>query len=300
MKGTKNIIKIIILGVIAILVAGFGINKIAEAASPSVYISPPSLDKKVGDTFNISVIINPSGQKACVVEGKLNLNKLTCQKVTIGSGISAQTSPSCDNLSFLLGIQGCTTSSKTLFTVTVKAKNADVGTANFTGVDIIGEGVSISSASSGGSYTITSTPSCNCSVWNSWQNGTCGAGNCSSTQRLQTHTRACTPSSCNIESESRCISDSNCILPLPSLETGDKEEIVEKPSQESKEIVGEPAAEEKIPQKGLLASLAIALEEITQSTFLAIVVTVCLMGLIEIGVREGWLFLKKKKKFREK
>lgn len=73
----------------------------------------------------------------------------------MNSGLSAQTSPSCEDLSFLLGIQGCTTQDKTLFTVTVKAKNAGSGTAGFTGVDIIGEGVSISSVSSGGTYTLT-------------------------------------------------------------------------------------------------------------------------------------------------
>ena len=99
--------------------------------------------------------VSPKGQKVCLVEGKMSLTKLSCQKVTTGSGISVQLSPSCDDLSFLIGIQGCSTQDKTLFTVTVKANSSGIATASFSGVDIIGEGVSISSAFSNGIYTLT-------------------------------------------------------------------------------------------------------------------------------------------------
>lgn len=147
--------KILIIVFIGILITGFGVWRVVEAADSSIYVSPAQANKKIGDTFDISVKVSSDGQKICVVEGKLNLNKLSCQKITMGSGISAQTSPSCDDLSFILGIQGCVTSEKTLFTVRVKAKNTGTGTASFTGIDIIGEGVPISFVSSGGSYTLT-------------------------------------------------------------------------------------------------------------------------------------------------
>jgi len=147
--------KILIIVFIGILITGFGVWRVVEAADSSIYVSPAQADKKIGDTFDISVKVSSGGQKVCVVEGKLNLNKLSCQKITMGSGISAQISPSCDDLSFILGIQGCVTSEKTLFTVRVEAKNTGTGTAGFTGVDIIGEGVPISFISSGGTYTLT-------------------------------------------------------------------------------------------------------------------------------------------------
>ena len=299
--------KIIILALTAILIFGFGFSNKVKAEGPSIYISPTNLSKTVGNIFDISVKVNPSGQKVCVVEGKLALNKLSCQKITMGSAISAQTSPSCDDLSFLLGIQGCTTSDKTIFTVTVKAESAGSGTAIFTGIDIIGEGVSISSTSLGGSYTITSP--CTCGAWSAWQSGACGGGSCSSTQRLQTRTRLCTPSGCEAKDEYRCIEDSGCIPRLPAMETEEgeveREGVIEQPTEEKveepqKEETGIPEEitfpEEKIPQKSLLANLAVALKGITKSVLLTIVISLCLVGLVAIGAREWWLFQKKRKK----
>jgi len=208
--------KILILGFIGILIIGFGTWDTVSAADSSVYVLPAQANKEIGSTFNITVKVNPDGQKVCAVEGKLSLTKLSCQKVTMGSGLSAQTSPSCDDLSFLLGIQGCVTNKKTLFTVRVKAKNAGSGIAKFTGVDIIGEGISISSNSSGGSYTITS--SCNCGAWSVWQDGDCGGGSCSSNQRLQTRTRVCTPLGCKSKNEYQCKDDPGCISQIPTIE----------------------------------------------------------------------------------
>jgi|GEM_PF-2238689 len=310
MKKYKN--KILTLGFIGILILGFGVWDKVEAADPSIYISPAQADKEIGDIFDVTVRVNPSGQKVCVVEGKINLTKLSCQKVTMGSGISVQISPSCDNLNFLLGIQGCTTDKKTLFTVSVKAKNAGSGEAKFTGVDIIGEGVSISSTSLGGSYTITS--SCSCGPWGYWQDGSCGGGSCSSTQRLQTRTRLCTPSGCETKDEYRCKDDPGCISRPPAVETEEekievkeevKGEVTEQPTQEE---AGEPQKEEmntprevtipevKIPQESLLASLAMVWKEITGSTLLIIITILCLVGLVVIGVKKWWAFRKSKEK----
>jgi len=207
--------KIKILLFIGILIGGFGFYYLAEAAAPSLYVSPATLTKNVGEMFDISIGVNPNGNKVCVVEGKLILDKLSCRTVKMEEGLLAQSSPSCDDLYFLIGIPGCATNSKTLFTVTVKAGSAGNATANFTRVDIIGEGVSISSAFSGGSYTLISSisppPPCNCTEWGPWQLGDCEVGGCSPIQRLQTRTRTCTPAGCDIESESQCIEDSSCL-----------------------------------------------------------------------------------------
>ncbi len=296
----KNKIKILILGFIGILIGGFGFYYLAEAAAPSVYVSPATLNKNVGETFDISVGVSPAGQKVCAVEGKLNLDKLSCQSIlpTVPDGVSVQSWPSCSNLYFLLGIQGCTTSNKTLFTVNVRAGSAGTATANLTGVDIIGEGVSISSLSSGGSYTLTSLvpPTCSCTIWSAWQPGICGGGGCLASQRLQTRTRTCTPADCDIETESQCIEDSSCI-PVGEEVVPLKEEVIppkEEVTPPEKEVVTVPP-EERVAGEGLTPLLLASLGEIRETAWMAIVVTLCLIGLVVIGIRE-WELARKKKK----
>ena len=51
-----------------------------------------------------------------------------------------------------------------------------------------------------------------------------------------------------------------------------------------------------MPQRSLLANLGMAVGEINKSVLLIIVTILCLVGLIAIGVREWWLFQKKRKK----
>ncbi len=85
--------------------------------------------------------------------------------------------------------------------------------------------------------------------------------------------------------------------PLPEEEEEVKEEVIS-PEEEVKEEVISP--EEEVSQKGLVsmlaASLGIAWRKITQSTFLTIVIILCLIALILIGARGWWLFRKKRKK----
>ena len=70
----------------------------------------------------------------------------------------AQSSPTCSNPHFLIGVPGCTTVDKVLFTASVKAGSAGTASIGLTGVDIIGEGVSVGSASISGNYTINAVP----------------------------------------------------------------------------------------------------------------------------------------------
>lgn len=154
MKNTN--IKIILSATIFLSVVCFVGTAIAAGAS--LYVSPASLTKTVGNAFSVSVGVNASGSKVCAVEGTLVFNNLSCQSITVSGDVMVQSSPTCSNPHFLIGIPSCTTSNKTLLTVSVKAGNAGTTSIGFSGVDIIGEGVSVGSASIGGNYTINAVP----------------------------------------------------------------------------------------------------------------------------------------------
>ena len=151
MKNTKT--KIILSAIIFLSVISF--VDTVDAAGASLYVSPATLTKTAGDAFNVSVGVNASGNKVCAVEGALVFNNLSCQSITVADGVMAQSSPTCSNPRFLIGIQNCTILDRVLFTVSVKAGNAGTSSISFTAVDIIGEGASISTAFAGGNYTIT-------------------------------------------------------------------------------------------------------------------------------------------------
>jgi len=153
----KNITtKIILSAIIFLSVVGF--VGIVNAAEASLYVSPATLTKTAGDTFTTSVGFNASGSKVCAVEGTLVFNNLTCQTITVASDVMAQSSPTCSNPYFLIGIPNCTTSGKTLLTLSIKAGNTGTASISATGVDIIGEGASVGSASTSGNYTINAIP----------------------------------------------------------------------------------------------------------------------------------------------
>ena len=154
MKKIKT--KIILSAVIFLLVAGF--VGTANATTASLYVSPASLTKIAGDIFGVSVGFNASGNKVCAVEGTIVFNNLTCQSITIASDVMAQSSPTCSNPHFLIGIPNCTMADKALFTASVKAGSAGPASISLISVDVIGEGVSVGSASINGSYTINAVP----------------------------------------------------------------------------------------------------------------------------------------------
>lgn len=150
MKNTK--IKIILSAIIFLSAAGFAGT--AAAAGSSLYVSPASSVKTVGDIFNASVGVSTSGNKVCAAEGTLVFNKLSCQNITLASDVTPQFTPTCANPYFLIGVPSCSTADKVLFTVSAKAGSAGTTSISFTGVDIIGEGVSVGTASASGNYTI--------------------------------------------------------------------------------------------------------------------------------------------------
>ncbi|MFA5878083.1 MAG: hypothetical protein WC845_01830 [Candidatus Staskawiczbacteria bacterium] len=148
MEGTKIILSVVIF----LSVVGF--SGTVNAAEASLYISPATLTKTAGDTFDASVGVSIAGNKICAIEGTLVFDNISCQSITVSSNVMTQFSPTCSNPRFLIGIPSCTTSDKILVTVSVKPASAGTASISLTGVDIIGEGASISTESIGGNYTI--------------------------------------------------------------------------------------------------------------------------------------------------
>jgi len=118
-----------------------------------IYTSPSIITQDMGKSTRISVIAkSQGGEKICVVKGSIDLQGLTCQSVTIGSGVSYLVKPTCDNLNFVLGIQKCTTSSKGIFYIMVEMSGAEDGTATFSGLDVVSVGQSINFSSAGSTF----------------------------------------------------------------------------------------------------------------------------------------------------
>ncbi|MFH1749922.1 MAG: hypothetical protein ABH837_03470, partial [bacterium] len=81
-----------------------------------------------------------------------------CQSITVAGDVMSQSSPTCSNPYFLIGVPSCTTVDKILFTMSVKAENTGTASISLTSVDVIGEGASLGSASISGNYTINAVP----------------------------------------------------------------------------------------------------------------------------------------------
>lgn len=148
--------KIILTTLIFLTLAGLAGT--ASAAS-SVYVSPATLTKNVQSNFNVAVGVATTGDQVCTVKGTVVFNNLACQSITLADDVMAQTSPTCANPSFTIGIPTCTTTNRSLFNIAVKAGTVGTGTINFSGVNIIGYGTSLGSSSTGGSYMIITTVS---------------------------------------------------------------------------------------------------------------------------------------------
>jgi len=147
----KKIILLTLLTIVGVL----GASQTVLADSPTLSISPATLNVASGTLFNVSAQLNASGNKICVVMGTVNFNGLTCQNITVANGLMAQSSPTCSNPSFTIGIPKCTTVSQNIFSMSVKGSQADTGILTFTGLKIIGVGNNVASVWYGGAYNIT-------------------------------------------------------------------------------------------------------------------------------------------------
>ena len=124
------------------------------ADNSSLSVLPAIASKTVGATFNVSVSVNPQGNQVCVVKGTLNFNNLTCKGITVASGLMPQTTPTCLNPNFTLGIPRCTTAIENILTVSVKGGSVGQATASLSNAKVIGVGVLIPSSLNGGTYNI--------------------------------------------------------------------------------------------------------------------------------------------------
>lgn len=133
----------------------FGLTQIVFASNSVLSVSPASLDKSANTSFNVSVHLDPVGNKACVVKGTLNFDKLSCQSITVANGLMPQTTPTCASPSFTVGIPGCASTAQNILSMSVKGTEAGQANLSFTGVNIIGAGTAVPFTSQGGTYNIT-------------------------------------------------------------------------------------------------------------------------------------------------
>ncbi|MFA5158863.1 MAG: hypothetical protein WC451_06830 [Patescibacteria group bacterium] len=141
-----------------LLTISLGVCFASLASAASLDILPATSTVDLGKNMTATAVVQTSGEKICAVQGTIVFNNLTCQSITLASGMMAQTQPTCSNPNFVVGIPKCVTTDTTLFTVVVKPAIHGVASINFTGVDLISTGTSISTASAGGKYIINEAP----------------------------------------------------------------------------------------------------------------------------------------------
>lgn len=151
----KKVISILIFAVLGALVSGQAIY----AANSILSVFPASGSKNAGESFDITVQIDPQGNKVCVVKGTLSLDNLTCGSIAVASGITAQTMPTCTSPSFILGIPRCAITAQNVLVVSVRGNKVGQAKASLTGFSVIGVGALVPSGLQGGTYNIIAASS---------------------------------------------------------------------------------------------------------------------------------------------
>jgi hypothetical protein len=131
------------------------LSQTVYAANPTLSFLPAIASENVGTVFNLKVQVNPQGNKACVVEGTLGFNNLTCKSIALAPNLIAQTTPTCTNPNFIIGIPKCSTAPKEILTISVQSNKVGQAKASFAKSSIIGVGVLIHSDGEDGAYNIT-------------------------------------------------------------------------------------------------------------------------------------------------
>ena len=150
-----------ILSLVIILGIAFD-GQAVLAVDATISVSPSSATKTAGPPFLVNVQADPAGNKVCVIRGSLALGNLTCQSISVASGLMAQKAPTCANPSFTIGIPKCATSALDLFSVSVKGTEAGQASLAFSGVKAISisgnNAVDVLMTSQNGTYTISAAP----------------------------------------------------------------------------------------------------------------------------------------------
>jgi len=150
LTGMKKIILTSIIVIVGLLAMG----QVAFAASAVLSVLPSATSSIVGTSFNVSAQINPAGNNVCVIKGTINFDNLSCQNITLASGLMAQTVPTCVAPNFMIGIPKCASASQNLFSVSVKGSEAGQASLSFSGVKVIGAGTDVVFSSQSGTYNI--------------------------------------------------------------------------------------------------------------------------------------------------
>lgn len=129
-------------------------SNLNAATLPNVYVLPATLNKNINEVFDVDIKINDSNSKVYAVEGKIVFDNLNCVSIKVSEVLMVQSTPSCTNPYFLIGIPQGTTKDTTLLSLKVSGNNAGDANISFTSIDVIGEGKSLSEKSIGGNYKI--------------------------------------------------------------------------------------------------------------------------------------------------
>lgn len=130
----------------------------AEAAEPVVAVIPTNVEVTTGARVLSSVVLEAASSTVYAVEGTLVFTGLSCQSIMLGEGLIAQTTPTCVNPYFLVGIPSGTQTNKTILSVATQAGAPGEARLALVSVDIIGEGKSLGTAATAAVYTIAEAP----------------------------------------------------------------------------------------------------------------------------------------------
>lgn len=265
---------------LGIVIGLFLIPFSVKAMKPLLHVWSTTKYQEIGDSFDINVNVNPGDENVCVIEGRINLSKLSCQSITLENGILALDYPTCQSPDFLIGILNCTNEIKELFTIEAEPISLGEGSVSFSNVDIISEGYSVPFTASEFQYDISAAPSigCDCGEWGEWKNGMCGEGDCLQSQQFQSRTRNCSPDACAVEYQAQCLDNESCSA-TSSISVLEEEGVT---STEGGDI----------KTKGFLANLS-AFFQGENSTFVIILI-------VSILITAGIFGYKKWKKKKEK
>jgi hypothetical protein len=172
-----------------------------------VTIYPSQGNFSLEDEISLTVLALPGQEKIDTVAGKISLENLNCLSVNLSQGIMAGKAPTCQDLSFILGIPQGTQDKKELFLIKVKGKEPGQARANLLISNVLSAGKEISFLTQSGEYSFL--PKCTCGSWSEWKIGECNQGGCVD-QRAKIRIRNCTPPGCDIESQVECIVDEAC------------------------------------------------------------------------------------------
>lgn len=134
------------------------IGQSVSADTSSVSVLPSSGQKTAVSYFDVTVSLNPAGNKVCVVKGTLTFENLTCNAITTSQGLVAQVSPTCNSPNFVIGIPDCATAQQNLFSISVKAGNAGQAGISITQEEVISDGIALATIIQNGKYNIEPAP----------------------------------------------------------------------------------------------------------------------------------------------